>query len=169
MAERTGAAVLVVRHLNKASGSNVLYRGGGSIGIVGAARSGLVVGQHPEDEELRVLAGQKSNLSEPPDSLAYRVVQAPNGAARVEWAGRSEHKAAALLAMPADEEDRSALAEAKEFLRDVLRDGPVWSKQVKKEAHAADIADATLRRAKAALRINSEKEATVRGRGLSRA
>ena len=31
MAERTGAAVLVIRHLNKAPGGNALYRGGGSI------------------------------------------------------------------------------------------------------------------------------------------
>ncbi len=43
LAEETGAAVLVVRHLNKGGSSNPLYRGGGSIGIIGAARSGLLV------------------------------------------------------------------------------------------------------------------------------
>src|SRR5215218_10051098 len=37
MAARTGAAVLIVRHMNKSGGSSPLYRGGGSIGIVGAA------------------------------------------------------------------------------------------------------------------------------------
>src|SRR5918997_427133 len=43
LAERKGAAVLLVRHLNKSAGGNALYRGGGSIGIIGAARAGLVV------------------------------------------------------------------------------------------------------------------------------
>src|SRR5688572_2019819 len=38
LAERTGAAIIVVRHLNKSTGANPLYRGGGSIGIIGAAR-----------------------------------------------------------------------------------------------------------------------------------
>jgi hypothetical protein len=47
VAERCRAAVLVVRHLNKAMGGNPLYRGGGSIGIIGAARSGLLVARSP--------------------------------------------------------------------------------------------------------------------------
>jgi hypothetical protein len=50
LAERTGVAVAVVRHLNKATGGNPLYRGGGSIGIVGAARSALLVAKHPEEQ-----------------------------------------------------------------------------------------------------------------------
>ncbi len=158
VAERTGAAVVLVRHLNKAAGASPLYRGGGSIGIIGAARSGLVVGRHPEDEGLRVLAGQKNNLSLPPDSLAYRVETAPNGAARIAYEGVSEMNARELLKAPADEEERSALSEAKEFLLDELRDRPMAAKQVKKNAREADISERTLKRAKQELRIKSEKE-----------
>src|SRR5262249_2417464 len=33
LAQETGCAVVVVRHLNKGAGGNPLYRGGGSIGI----------------------------------------------------------------------------------------------------------------------------------------
>jgi hypothetical protein len=47
LAEETGAAVVAVRHLTKTEGSNPLYRGGGSIGIVGAARSALLVAKAP--------------------------------------------------------------------------------------------------------------------------
>ena len=36
LADRTGCTVLLLRHLNKAKGGDPLYRGGGSIGIVGA-------------------------------------------------------------------------------------------------------------------------------------
>src|SRR5262249_8218950 len=60
LAAETGVAVLVIRHLNKTEGKNALYRGGGSIGIIGAARSGLLVAQDPEDEERRILAVTKS-------------------------------------------------------------------------------------------------------------
>ena len=40
IAEATGCAIVVVRHLSKSSGSKkAIYAGGGSIGIVGAARA----------------------------------------------------------------------------------------------------------------------------------
>lgn len=158
MAERTGAAVLLVRHLNKAQGGNPLYRGGGSIGIIGAARAGLLVGEHPEEDGLRVLAGNKSNLSPDPESLAYRIVTAANGAARIEYAGVTEARADALLRTPGDPEQKSAMREAMEFLRGELKDGPVAANAIKERARNNGISDATLRRAKADLRIASRKE-----------
>lgn len=158
MAERTGAAVVLVRHLNKTQGGNPLYRGGGSIGIIGAARSGMVVGQHPDSEELRVLAGQKNNLSLPPRSLAYGIETAENGAARIAYRGFTEATAAELLRVPDDEEEKSAISEAKEFLISELRPRPVSAKAIKKSAREADISERTLRRAKQVLGIRSEKE-----------
>jgi AAA domain len=158
MAERTGAAVLLVRHLNKAAGGNSLYRGGGSIGIIGAARSGLLVGEHPEDDTRRVLAGQKSNLSAPPESLVYRIVEASNGAARIEYSGVTEAKADAILRTPQDPDERSALGEAVEFLREELGSGPVMAKAIRERARRFDITDATLRRAKTTLRVKSNRE-----------
>ena len=74
LADRTGCTVLLLRHLNKAKGGDPLYRGGGSIGIVGAARAGLLVAPDPDDPERRVLASVKSNLGPAPESLAYRLV-----------------------------------------------------------------------------------------------
>ena len=158
MAERTGAAVVLVRHLNKTQGGNPLYRGGGSIGIIGAARSGMVVGPHPDSDELRVLAGQKNNLSLPPRSLAYRIETAGNGAARIAYKGFSEATAAQLLRIPDDEEETSALAEAKEYLVSELARTPVAAKAIKKDAREADISERTLRRAKQVLGVRSEKE-----------
>ena len=56
LAERTRCCVIVLRHLNKSGGSNAIYRGGGSIGIIGAARAGFMCGRDPDDEtgQLRV-------------------------------------------------------------------------------------------------------------------
>ncbi len=58
LAERTGCCILVIRHLNKSGGPNALYRGGGSIGIVGAARAAFIAVADPEDDtgRTRVLA-----------------------------------------------------------------------------------------------------------------
>jgi hypothetical protein len=100
LAERTGAAVVAVRHLNKASGGNALYRGGGSIGIVGAARSALLVAKDPQDDARRVLAPQKSNLSQPAPSLAFSLENTANGAVRVAWRGESPLGESELLAAP---------------------------------------------------------------------
>jgi hypothetical protein len=158
MAEDTGAAVLVVRHLNKSGGGQAIYRGGGSIGIIGAARSGLLVASDPDDENKRVLAPIKSNLCRPPDSLSFHLEADPAGAARVVWDGTSTHSANALLAFPATGEERHAIDDAKDLLLTVLADGPVASSQVKAEAKSAAISDITLRRAKAALGVVSQKE-----------
>ena len=158
LAQRTGAAVLIVRHLNKAGGGNTLYRGGGSIGIIGAARAALVVAEDPEDPERRILAHNKQNLCKPVASLAFAVETAPNRAARIAWRGQSELSASQILRPPVDEEEKSALSEAKEFLQDELRDGPMAAKQVKKNARDADIAERTLKRAKQELRVGSKKE-----------
>ncbi len=51
MAEELGCAVLVIVHLNKQRGGDPLYRIGGSIGQVGAARSVLAFGRDPEDPD----------------------------------------------------------------------------------------------------------------------
>jgi len=158
MAERTGAAVVLVRHLNKSQGGNPLYRGGGSIGIIGAARSGLVVGPHPDSDDLRELAGQKNNLSLPPRSLGYSIETAHNGSAKITYQGFSEATAVQLLRVPEDEEEKSALTEAKEFLTSELARTPVAAKAIKKSAREAEISERTLRRAKQILRVRSEKE-----------
>jgi hypothetical protein len=147
-----------VRHLNKAAGGNPLYRGGGSIGIIGAARSGLVVAEDPEDPDRRVLASTKHNLSKAAPSLVFRLGTAPNGTARVIWGGTSSLSAGDVLKEPPDPEEKSALSEAKEFLMQELKDGPVAAKRVKKDAGSADISERTLKRAKQALCVASHKE-----------
>lgn len=85
-AESSGAAVLVLRHLNKLNAGPSIYRGGGSIGIIGAARSGLLVGRDPKDPDIRVLAGVKNNLGPLPQSLAFTVEPAGESS-RIGWIG----------------------------------------------------------------------------------
>lgn len=157
MAEEIGVAVLVIRHLNKSGGSQSIYRGGGSIGIIGAARSALLVAKDPEDEARRVLAGIKSNLAPIPKSLAFRV-ETVDGTACIVWEGTSSHTADALLAAPVSQEERSVLEDAADFLRSILEKGPVEVKQIQRAARQAGIADATLRRAKSFAGVTSKRD-----------
>ena len=124
LAESTGCAILLLRHLKKGK-DDPLYRGGGSVGIVGAARVGLLVALDPDDDTLRVLASVKNNLAPMPPSLTYRLVPDElRDVARVEWVGESEHDAHALLAEHThDTKIQSAGGEAQQWLQDYLTTG----------------------------------------------
>jgi hypothetical protein len=160
MAERTGCCVLLLRHLNKASGGNPLYRGGGSIVIVGAARAAMLAAVDPDDETRRVLAVTKSNLAAMPPALAYRLVDSPDhGCARVEWLGATEHRAADLLGRHEDDDERSERDEAAEWLLSYLsdREGEAKAADVLKAAKADGIAERTMQRARKRAGIESQR------------
>jgi len=165
LADETGAAIVPVRHLSKAPGNNPLYRGGGSIGIIGAARSGLLVAKDPDNVDRRILASTKCNLAKPASSLAFELSAAENGALRVGWIGESTLTADALLAVPKDDEDRNAVQEAVQVLQSVLADGPVPADDAKKEARKAGISERTIYRAKDILGVKSRK-VSFTGKGV---
>ena len=157
MAEITGMGVLAVRHLNKMTGSSALYRGGGSIGLIGAARAGLLVGVDPDDEHRRILAVSKSNLAAKPPSLAYRVVgEELYDTAKVVWEGASGHTADDLLGRPV-ERAAPKQDEAETFLQDALAGGPRPRAWIEKAAAAKGISWRTVERAKAALEVIVER------------
>jgi hypothetical protein len=149
IAQETGCVILAVRHLTKGGGNNAVYRGGGSVGIIAGARLGMMVGKDPDDETMRVLAVTKSNLAAEAPSLRYRVVPSPGDPdiPIIEWHGPSPYGATDLISEH-DDDDRSALTEAKEFIRQELANGPREATYMEKEARRAGISPTTLNRAK---------------------
>jgi hypothetical protein len=141
LAERTGVAIVAVRHLNKSMTANPLYRGGGSIGIIGAARCGLLLASDPDDAERRILASTKDNLGLPPPSLAFRLLSSPGSdVARVVWEGESQWTAGQLLRESASGvPTHSLLADAREWLRAALADGPRSAREILREAADAGL------------------------------
>lgn len=71
VAERTGCAVVLIGHLNKASGTSSAYRGLGSIDFRAAARSVLLIGRLKNDPTVRVIVHDKSSLAPEGKSLAF--------------------------------------------------------------------------------------------------
>jgi putative DNA primase/helicase len=165
MAEAQDCAVVVVGHLNKLSGTDTLYRIGGSIGIGGAARSVLLLARDPDDPEgeqgrRRVLAHAKCNVGEKAASLLYSVEPTlltgdeQLKTARLVEHGEMETTAAQLLSRR-DDDEAPARMEAEEFLRLILEGGPVRSQEVLRQAKDAGIKEKTLRRAKTTLGVKA--------------
>jgi hypothetical protein len=124
IARRLGVVVILVRHLNKSTGGKAIYRGGGSIGLVGAVRAAFLIGVHPDDETARVLACVKSNLGPRPPALVYRLSEDPVfQVARIGWHGPLEASAQDLLDGPDSNQGRRR--DVEEFLRYATRGGPI--------------------------------------------
>jgi len=75
MADRTGCAIILIGHMNKAQGLKSSYRGLGSIDFRAAARSVLLVGRLKNDPAVRVVAHDKSSLAPEGKSIAFSLDQ----------------------------------------------------------------------------------------------
>jgi archaellum biogenesis ATPase FlaH len=106
MAERTKTSIIAMRHLNKTTGNKAIYRGNMSIGVIGHARTGLLVAQDPDDDTKRILAVTKCNLAPMPKSLTFSL-EPLNNVCRIGWIGQADYTADDLLKQPQSEEDKA--------------------------------------------------------------
>ncbi|MQA06848.1 MAG: AAA family ATPase [Streptosporangiales bacterium] len=150
VAEETHTAVVIVRHLTKGDSDKAIYRGGGSIGIIGAARLGYTVARHPEEPDnphRAVLAGTKANITTMPASLGYHLVNDDDlGCAHVEWEGTVDCTANDLLRPTT--QAQAADDPTTVWLRSYLAEhGDSPFDEIRQAAEEAGIAERTLRRA----------------------
>jgi AAA domain len=147
LAAATGACVLALRHLNKAVSSPALYRGGGSMGIIGAARVGLLVLAPNAAAPERVLSVLKSNLAARPPSWVFRLAASPGGMPVIDWQGpvAPENDPVSQLGRLGRE---SAAEAAAVFLLERLASGPVPARELIAAASQAGISETALRQAK---------------------
>jgi archaellum biogenesis ATPase FlaH len=166
MAQRLNAAIIIVRHLNKSGGNNVLYRGGGSIGLIGAARSGFLIAPDPDDPSKRIFANSKNNLAPTADSLAFELVPTllPTGeVTRLVWQSDPSKLSAKDLLGSDYNDAHTSIGSAEQFLTAELSDGPVAVTKVFKDAADSGISKMTLRRAREALGVVSNRESNLGG------
>ena len=149
VAERCNCAILIVRHLAKGNSSKAIYRGLGSIDFTAACRSVLLAGHDPDAPNSRALVQIKSNLGPMAESVGYTIEEGCFA-----WTGDTELTAGRMLAAEVVD---SMLGEAKTLLRELMKEGPQPVKDLQAEAEAAGISWATLRRAKDALKVTSQK------------
>ena len=146
------------RHLRKSADAKAIYRGLGSIDFTAAARSELVAARDPEassTEAKFILAHSKSNLA--PRGRAMRYELQPN---LFVWSGACDLTADMLVAPPEQQADLqpSARDEARGFLLEELRERPVLSRDVRRQARGVGISDSTLDRAKREIGFRAFKD-----------
>ncbi len=154
MAAKHGCAVVTVMHLNKNSQeTNALYRVSGSTDFMAVARSAHLVVEHPDDEELRVFGPIKANLSAPAKPLGFRIADG-----QFTWeTGPVDISMSDLLHTPSSPDERSAIDDAEDFLRQLLKEGVVSRRQIMQEAEEAGISERTLKRAKSRLGVEANR------------
>ncbi len=164
LAEQHQCTIVYLRHLNKGTGTKAIYRGGGSIGIIGAARAGMLVAQDPDSSLHRILACTKSNLAAKPPSLRYVLdPTAPGGVCRIGWCGTSSYDADDLLQPPENPEEKPLLQQAVELLQAMLAHHPCTAEDCLAEAKKIGISRITLYRAKQKLGIGSGQQTNEHG------
>jgi AAA domain/Domain of unknown function (DUF3854) len=158
LASRTGACIIGVRHLNKSATLPSLYRGLGSIGVIGVARSGLVVVRDETDEEIRYLCQVKNNLAKPQAPWKFRI-DAEGGASRIVWL-EQETRTLRELSQPQGGGGPASSAAA-QFIVSWLGQADVAAAAMYQNAEKLQISKRTLDRAKAALGVKSYQEDSI--------
>lgn len=119
VAQRTGCAIVLVGHLNKATGMSSAYRGLGSIDFRAAARSVLVVGRLRKNKNIRVIVHDKSSLAPEGKSLAFNLGNEEG----FRWLdGYDEISAEDLLSGISSQQETKTM-QAEEMIRTMLEGG----------------------------------------------
>ena len=154
-ARRTGAAIVMMRHPRKSGASSALYRGSGSIAIIAAVRSGLLMARKPGDDSSRVIAQYKSSFGRLAGSLSCRLAPRPSGVTLADFEA-CQYTAEDLLAATSAQ-DAPAVLEACRVLFAILVEGSQWATDVVRVARKAGVSVRTLRRAKQLLQVQSKR------------
>ncbi len=148
VADRTGCAIILIGHLNKAAGGQSAYRGLGSIDFRAAARSVLLIGRVRKEPNVRVIIHDKSSLAPEGKPVAFSLGDETG----FEWIGEYDITAEDLLSgKGGDTESKQEIA--RQLILDLLDSGAhVLSEDIDKAASELGISERTVRSAKNALR-----------------
>ena len=144
VAQRTGCAILLIGHLNKAAGMQSLQRGLGSIDIAAAVRSVMFIGKLKHDPTMRILTHEKSSLAPPGASLAFSL--GDEGGFR--WVGEYDITADEMLS-GIEPQRETKTQQTKDLICTLLAGGKqVLSEDIDKAALERGIPGRTVRDAK---------------------
>lgn len=155
VAERTKCAIVLVGHMNKAYGGKSLYRGLGSIDIVAAARSVLLIGRSKDDQNVRLLAQIKNSLAQEGATLAYDLSDGQG----LRWIGEYDMTADDILYGSADFVS-TKLDMACVELKRLLSSGNRPCNEIYEDLEVSGISKRTIDHAKKILGIASIKQAS---------
>ncbi len=185
-ANRTGATVLLIKHLNKSAGVSAVQRVGGGGAYVNAVRFSYMVAPDPDDHDKKLMLPLKTNvLKSGMTGLAYRMTDVPpaEGTAlllrewpdmrpgdaaalasqlfRPQWEGGTAVDANAISGARSNKAAQSrGVNECVSFLREFL-DRWAWpEKEVEDASKKAGFSFSVYRQAKASMRTDDKNDPT---------
>ena len=156
-AQNTNCAIVMIGHLNKASGSQSTYRGLGSIDITAVVRSLLFIGKVKTDPTTRVIVHEKSSLAPPGQSLAFSLGDEKG----FRWIGAYDISTEDLLAGGEGSKTELKQELAVKLITEFLAEGKKVSiAEINAEARERGISERTVRLAKNSMgdKIASERQ-----------
>ena len=151
LAEKYQCAILLIGHMNKASGNKAAYRGMGSIDFFAVARSVLLVGRIEGEPNTRAVVQIKNNLAAFGHPKAFMLSEMG-----FHWLGDYEITADEVLGGIAPKANK--LEQAKQMLRELAETtNMVQSNEVFEMADEQGISKRTMENAKKELGIRAKK------------
>ncbi len=166
LARKYNVAILGILHCNKNTSLQVLYRIMGSMGFAAVARSIWIIAKDRDDEEekRRFFAPLKANLAPEQKPLAFHLENLGK-VAKVVFDSEPVEDDFDIEEVLVPQERSSETKRAKKFLLNILKNGPMFTQEIKSAARDEGIAWATLRRAKEKMSgIRADKENKPRGK-----
>jgi hypothetical protein len=169
LAERLGAAVVLVSHLTKAASANGKHRVLGSIAYVGACRANFLFLPDPRDHALRrvLMFDNGGNLAPLAPPLAYTIEDPSGGGPQVIWSDEPvavtvEEALRGRLEPPA-RDGQPELSDCEKWLQETLSAGRIPAAELRRACEEAGFAWPTLHRAKSRIGAATHREGYGRG------
>ena len=170
LAADRACCILMVRHLNKDKSMSALYRGGGTMAFIGSARSGLIVGRHPSDEDLIVLAQTKHNLAKAiGHSFCFRVASWDDDPdiPVIEWDDNADIDADALMRAPDARQEAPAQEACWADMEELFAEADPWpAREMKSILVGNGHNTKTIERTRKSHDIRAERQRDGKGRTI---
>ena len=151
LAEKTKCAIILIGHMNKASGNKAAYRGMGSIDFFAVARSVLLVGRVEGESNTRAVVQIKNNLAAFGHPKAFALSE--DG---FKWLGEYEITVDEVLGGITPKANK--MEQAKQMLRELAEtQSAVLSNEIFDRANELGISKRTLENAKKELGVQTRK------------
>lgn len=163
------ASVLILRHLVKGSGP-AIYKGQGSMSMIGRARVTMAVGCDPDDFDTRGMAIVKTNIGTIPPAMMFRIEGHGKGdESKFTWDGYRQLTADQLVvaaheARMTGNKVGNSIQDAMEFLEAQITNTPVDAQKLYRMAEKRSISGKMLDRA--STKMNVQKK--TKGKGKDR-
>lgn len=159
MAKELRCAILIIHHQNKQQGQKAINRASGSVDVIAAARSALLVARSGRDKpDERILAQVKCNVGPTGNAITFSVCDG-----EIQWLNDDPQTADEVLGNVFAGVGRpdTQMQLAKDALAHLLADGPKSQREIMDKMKAAGVGESTAKKAKAQLAIRSVKQGSL--------